>query len=81
MVNDIKIIVDKCEKECLEQFKYIDELCLYNSEKVLNAFRNNQISESHFNTSTGYGYNDIGRDAIEKVFKEVLDSEDALVRN
>lgn len=74
-------IFNTCEKECLDQFKYIDEICLYNSEKVLKAFKDNQISESHFNTSTGYGYNDLGRDAIEKVYADVLNCEDALVRN
>ena len=49
--------------------------------KVLNAFNNNRVSEIHFNSSTGYGYNDLGRDVIEDVFSEVLGGEDSIVRN
>ena len=77
----IKNLVYKCEEEVKDEFKKIDNLCEKNSIKVLNAFRNNNISEIHFNSTTGYGYSDIGRDAIEKVFAEVLDAEDALVRS
>ena len=71
----------KAEEELKEEFKNIDEVCEYNSLKVLNAFHKNQISEVHFNSTTGYGYGDIGRDAIEKVFSYVLGAEDALVRS
>ena len=79
--NKIKILVDECESEISKELKKVDEICQYNSLKVLNAFRNNNISEIHFNSTTGYGYSDIGRDAIENVFAEVLDAEDALVRS
>ena len=74
-------LVNYCETQISDVFKKIDELEYKNSNKVLDAFRNNQISESHFNSTTGYGYNDLGRDAIEKVFSEVLGAEDSLVRN
>ncbi len=74
-------IINTCENECLEEFKKIDEICFYNSKKVLDSFHNNEITESCFNETTGYGYNDLGRDKIEKVFAEVLGSEDALVRS
>lgn len=74
-------LVNNAEKELINEFKKIDELCLYNSEKILKAFINNHVNESHFNSTTGYGYNDLGRDVIEKVFAEVLDAEDALVRS
>lgn len=74
-------LVIKCEEELTREFKKIDDLCFKNSLKVLNAFRNNEVSEVHFNSTTGYGYNDIGRDVIEKVFSEVLDAEDCLVRS
>lgn len=79
---DSKIIslFDECEKDVSEEFHKLDSLCEINSRKVLDAFRHNNISEVHFNSSTGYGYNDMGRDAIEKVFSEVLGAEDALVR-
>ena len=73
--------VNKAEKELQEQFKIIEENEYLNSKKVLEAFKHNQISEVHFNSTTGYGYGDIGREAIEKVFSEVLGAEDALVRN
>ena len=79
--ENIKNLVYKCEEEIKDEFKKLDNLCEKNSIKVLNAFRNNNISEIHFNSTTGYGYSDIGRDAIEKVFAEVLDAEDALVRS
>lgn len=77
----IKKLVYKCEEEIKEELHKLDVVCEKNSIKVLNAFRNNNISEIHFNSTTGYGYSDIGRDAIEKVFAEVLDAEDALVRS
>ena len=69
------------EDNLAQNFKEIDELCDYQSLKVLNAFHKYQISELHFNTTTGYGYDDIGRDTIEKVFAYVLYAEDCLVRN
>ena len=74
-------LVNSSEKECLEEFKKIDEICEYNSMKVLKAFQKNEVTESCFNETTGYGYNDLGRDTIEKVFKDSLGSEDALVRS
>ena len=74
-------LVNKAELSLKEEFLKIDELCFKNSKKVLDAFKDNHISESHFNSTTGYGYNDIGRDTIEKVFANVLDAEDALVRS
>ena len=81
MKNDIYELILKEERELTEIYKEIDELCFENSKKVLTAFKNNNISEIHFNATTGYGYGDIGRDAIEKVYAEVLGAEDALVRN
>ena len=74
-------MIEEMEKECLEQFKLIDDVCFYNSEKVLKAFQENSVSETHFNSTTGYGYNDAGRDVIEKVFASVFKAEDAIVRN
>ena len=74
-------LVNEAELELKDEFKKVDEVCLFYSEKVLNAFKDNHINESHFNSTTGYGYNDLGRDTIEKVFASVLDSEDALVRS
>lgn len=79
--DNILKISQKIEKELTEEFQKIDNLCEKNSLKVLQAFRNNQVSEIHFNQTSGYGYNDIGREVVEKVFSEVLGAEDALVRS
>ena len=68
------------EKEIEPIFKKIEEVCEYNSLKVLKAFQKNNISDMHFNQTTGYGYGDVGRDTCEKVFAEVLGAEDSLVR-
>ena len=74
-------MIDKLEQACLEQFKLVDDICFYNSEKVLKAFQENSVSETHFNSTTGYGYNDIGRDVIEKIYANIFKAEDAIVRN
>ena len=79
--NKAKEIVLNAEENLKEEFKKIDELCDVNSLKVLNAFNKNNITEAHFNSTTGYGYDDMGRDAIERVFADVLGAEDALVRS
>ncbi len=78
--NEYIKLVDECEKELLCIYNEIDKQCFINSKKVLDAFHKYNISESDLNGTTGYGYNDIGRDKIEKIFAYVLDSEDALVR-
>lgn len=64
-----------------EPFSKIEHICEYNSQKVINAFWKNQVSEIHFNSTTGYGYGDIGREIIEKVYADIFGAEDALVRN
>ena len=79
--DKVKEITKQAELEVSDIFKKIDEECEINSIKVLNAFKNNRVSTIHFNSSTGYGYDDIGRDVIERIFAQVLGSEDALVRS
>lgn len=74
-------LVSECENELQPIFQKIDEQEYQNSLKVLNAFKELNISESDFNGTTGYGYGDIGRDKIDKVFAQVLGSEDAIVRS
>ena len=71
----------KVENEIKPIFNEIEEKCEYNSLKVLNSFQEYNISDIHFGQTTGYGYDDIGRDTIEKVFSKVLGAEDALVRS
>ena len=79
--NETVELINESEKECLNEFEKIDELCNYNSLKVLNAFQKHSVTEAHFASTTGYGYGDIGRDTIEEIFAEVLGAESALVRN
>ncbi len=78
---EIDNLIKEAERHLASEFAKIDELTYYNSQKVLEAFHEYKISETHFGSTTGYGYGDQGRDAIEKVFARVLNSEDALVRN
>ena len=73
--------VKKCEEEIKEELDKVDEIAEANSLKVLMAFNKNNLSENHFNSTTGYGYNDEGRDIIEKIYADIFKAEDALVRS
>lgn len=64
----------------IQRFQKIDIIAEYNQLKVTRAMQKNQVSEAHFTTTTGYGYNDLGRDTLEKVYADVFHTEDALVR-
>lgn len=82
-MSDIEIcnLINECEKEIEPILKEIDDIIFFNSKKVLEAFKNSNISEYHFNSTTGYGYNDIGRDELENVYSSIFKSEDTLVRS
>ena len=69
------------EEQLKDIFKEIDRNCEQTSLKVLQAFQEYNASDSYFTSTTGYGYNDYGRDNIEKIFARVLDGEDAIVRS
>lgn len=78
---------NRCEKLILEAeealrdiYRKQEEIEFYNSNKVLVAFRRHQVTEDCFNMTTGYGYNDLGRDVIEKIYSTIFQSEDSLVR-
>ncbi|MCM1006776.1 MAG: methionine gamma-lyase family protein [Ruminococcus flavefaciens] len=71
---------EKAEENCYEAFRRIEQIAEYNGAKVLKAFSDNRVSEPCFYGSTGYGYGDIGREVIDKVFAQALGTEDALVR-
>ena len=73
--------VNQQEQEIQQVLCEIDHVCNYNSMKVLTAFQKNRVSESDFAGTTGYGYNDVGRDKIEQIFSDIFGSEDSLVRN
>ena len=79
--QEIVDLMKKTEEELKPIYKEIEDVCEYNSLKVLKALQDNNISDMHFGTTTGYGYGDVGRDTIEKVFAQVLDAEDCLLRN
>ena len=64
---DLDNLINSSEKELIKEFENIDKIEYLNSKKVLNALWNNKVSEQVFNSTTGYGYDDLGRDVIEKV--------------
>ena len=58
-------LINSAEKELSEEFEKAEEICEFNSEKVLIAFQENRVNEADFGSTTGYGYGDIGREKIE----------------
>lgn len=71
---------NKIEKSLKQRFEAIDETAEYNQLKVLHAMQKNKVSEACLYSSTGYGYNDIGRDTLEEVYASTFHTEAALVR-
>lgn len=81
-IDDSLLKLDKkALKMCKPVFEGIDEIARYNQHKVLAAFINNGVSETHLGISTGYGYGDVGRDKLEQVFAEAVGAEDSLIRH
>ena len=74
-------LVKEVELSLSDDFKSLDDLCLFNSKRVLDAFHKYGVTTGDFNGTSGYGYGDIGRDKIEKIYAEILGCESALVRN
>lgn len=81
MINTQINIVQDAEGKVLKYFKLVDEIKEYNQEKVLKAFYNNKIGLEHFASVSGYGHDDMGREALDKVFADVFRAEKAVVRN
>lgn len=73
-------LYERALKDCEEQFKMYDEIREFNQMKVLKAFQDERISDSHFTNSSGYGYDDIGRDSLDKVYARIFKAESAIVR-
>ena len=71
---------NKVEESLKGRFRAIDETAEYNQLKVIKAMQDNRVCEAHFAASTGYGYNDFGRDTLEKVYADLFQAESALVR-
>ena len=74
-------LVSEAEESIKEQFKHIENICEINQLRVMKAFADNRVSDSHFVATTGYGYDDLGRDTLDRVYAEIMGAEDALVRH
>lgn len=83
-VNDIKPevyeLARQAEEEIRPQFERIDRIAMLNTRKVMTAFQDNKVSDSCFAGTTGYGYDDLGREVLDKVYAQVFCTEAALVR-
>lgn len=80
MNETMKTLIQETEQQLTDQFTEIANIVTINQEKVLEAFQAVQVSESHFTPSTGYGYDDMGREKLEELYAHVFRTEDALVR-
>ena len=78
--KELEVLGARALKMASERFREIEENAQYNSEKVLAAFIDNKVSESHFTASTGYGYGDRGREVLDSVLAQIFGCEDALIR-
>ena len=76
----LKELAERAEAACAGQFAEIDSIAAYNGEKVLSAFIKNKVSEPYLHGTTGYGYDDLGREALDRVYADAFGAEDALVR-
>lgn len=76
----MKELIQRAEKRCAPAFERIDQIALYNTEKVLNALQSHQVAARHFAPTTGYGYDDVGRDTLEKLFADLFQADAAIVR-
>ena len=82
MIN-VQEIIDKSEKELIDEgvFKRVEDIAFYNQKKVMDAFREYKVSDSYFAGTSGYGYDDKGREMLDKIYARVFDAEDAFVRH
>ncbi len=78
--DNIINLANESEEEIKLLFEKLDEVALYNQAKVLKSFKDEKVSQVHFGKTTGYGYSDIGREVIEKIYASVFNTEDSLVR-
>ncbi len=77
-MNKLKFI-EECEDKLKDAFKRVDEIAYYNQVKVLKAFKNCRVALRHFNGTTGYGYDDEGRDCLGKLYAEIYGAESGIV--
>ena len=74
-----ELLIKECEEELNSQYERLDKIALNNQEKVLDAFRENAIQARHMFGTTGYGYDDTGRDGLSNMYKTIFKAEDAIV--
>ncbi len=77
MIDDV---ITQAEKDCAQRHADVSKLVEANQKRVLDAFISNRVSDTHFHSTTGYGYDDIGRETLEAVYASIFGGEDALVR-
>lgn len=81
MTYDLTVLAKQAEERLIPFFNELDNTAFINQQRVMNAFKSAKLSESHFFATTGYGYNDRGREVIDEIFADIFGCEDALVRN
>lgn len=79
-MQNIEEIIQNAERNLSLEFENLEKICILNQKKVLDAFRDNRIAEEHFSTVSGYGHDDMGREAIDKTFAQIFKAEKAIVR-
>ena len=79
--DEILDLIDSSEKKIQDNFKRIDEIAQINQLRVMKAFSDNRVSDAHFASTSGYGYDDLGRDTLDRVYADLFECEDALVRH
>ncbi|MBE5801222.1 MAG: hypothetical protein E7319_02940 [Clostridiales bacterium] len=80
MNSEIIKAVEAAQEACRDAFQRIDQIALVNTGKVLDAFQNHQVAARHFAPTTGYGYDDVGRDTLERIFADLFEADAAIVR-
>lgn len=77
---EVMELADRAESKCIDRFREIDRVAQENTERVLNSFRNHRVSDSCFAGTTGYGYDDLGRETLDQIYADLLGTESAIVR-
>lgn len=78
--DEVLNLISESEKETEEHFARLDDIMAFNQYKILDAFQKNRIRDRHFSWNTGYGYDDAGREALERLYSDIFHTEAALVR-
>lgn len=79
-MKDIDILIKEAEKDCLPVFEILEQNEEYHTSRVLKSFTDHEVAARHFNPTTGYGYDDTGRDTLEKIYADLFHTEEAIVR-